>query len=122
MFGKTNGDRKRRSPGSRMSYMAGSILLLVLAIGGSVFALMRLWSPGLPSPVRTMPPPKPAVSPVIKATEAPSSFSFTAAGDYGQTPYTTANLDYIAGGKVNFHLALGDFDYEIGRASCRERV
>ena len=112
MFGKTNGDRKRRSPGSRMGYMAGSILLLVLAIGGSVFALMRLWSPGLPSPVRTMPPPKPAVSPVIKATQAPSSFSFTAAGDYGQTPYTTANLDYIAGAKVNFHLALGDFDYD----------
>jgi hypothetical protein len=40
------------------------------------------------------------------------SFRFTAAGDYGQTSFTTANLDYIAKSKVNFHLGLGDFDYD----------
>ena len=31
-----------------------------------------------------------------------ASFSFTAAGDYGQTSYTTANLNYIARSRVNF--------------------
>ena len=40
-----------------------------------------------------------------------ASFSFTAAGDYGQTNYTTANLKYIAHSGVSFNLALGDFSY-----------
>jgi hypothetical protein len=39
------------------------------------------------------------------------SFSFTAVGDYAETNYTTANLNYIAHSGANFNLALGDFDY-----------
>ncbi len=42
---------------------------------------------------------------------AGTSFKFTAAGDYGQTNYTTANLTYIAHSGASFHLALGDFSY-----------
>ena len=42
---------------------------------------------------------------------AGAGFSFTAAGDYGQTNYTTANLTYIAKSGVKFDLALGDFSY-----------
>jgi len=45
-------------------------------------------------------------------SQAGTSFSFTAAGDYGQTSYTTANLKYIAQSGVNFNLALGDFSYD----------
>ena len=44
--------------------------------------------------------------------QAGASFKFTAAGDYGQTNYTTANLTYIAHSGVSFHLALGDFSYD----------
>ncbi|GAC1566267.1 MAG: hypothetical protein NVS3B14_07320 [Ktedonobacteraceae bacterium] len=43
--------------------------------------------------------------------QAAGSFSFTAAGDYGQTSYTTANLKYIAKSGASFNLALGDFSY-----------
>jgi hypothetical protein len=38
-------------------------------------------------------------------------FSFTAVGDYAETNYTTANLNYIAHSGASFNLALGDFDY-----------
>ncbi len=60
----------------------------------------------------------------VRATPSPTatatpkvipSFGFTVAGDYGQTNYTTANLNYIAqqytAKKINFHLAVGDFSY-----------
>src|SRR5947209_7177847 len=47
-----------------------------------------------------------------KTSHAGASFSFTAAGDYGQTNYTTANLTYIAKSGVSFNLALGDFSYD----------
>lgn len=47
-----------------------------------------------------------------KPTRADSSFSFTAAGDYGQTSYTTANLNYIGGSGARFNLALGDLNYD----------
>src|SRR5947209_910330 len=40
-----------------------------------------------------------------------SKFIFTAAGDYDQTPATTANLNAIAQSGASFHLALGDFSY-----------
>src|SRR5690349_20627618 len=42
---------------------------------------------------------------------AGAGFTFTAAGDYGQTAYTTANLRYIARSGASFHLALGDYSY-----------
>jgi hypothetical protein len=43
-----------------------------------------------------------------------TSFLFTAAGDYGETSYTTANLNYIAHSGASFHLGLGDFNYDAG--------
>ena len=45
-------------------------------------------------------------------SQAGGSFSFTAAGDYGQTNYTTESLKYIAHSGVSFNLALGDFSYD----------
>jgi len=47
-----------------------------------------------------------------KSARAETSFSFTAAGDYGQTNYTTDNLNYISGTNPAFNLALGDFNYD----------
>ncbi|HLX58970.1 MAG TPA: hypothetical protein VKR83_18265 [Ktedonobacteraceae bacterium] len=41
-----------------------------------------------------------------------SGFSFTAAGDYGQTNDTTDNLNYIAHSGASFNLGLGDFNYD----------
>jgi len=55
---------------------------------------------------------KPTSAPSRKQVIPGRGFSFTAAGDYGQTNYTTANLNYIAHAGVNFHLGLGDFDYD----------
>lgn len=46
------------------------------------------------------------------AARTATSFRFTAAGDYAQTSYTTANLDYIARSGARFHLALGDLNYD----------
>src|SRR5438067_1129627 len=43
-----------------------------------------------------------------EGAEVGVSFSFTAAGDYGQTSHTDTNLNYIAKAGVNFNLAIGD--------------
>ncbi len=57
-----------------------------------------------------------ATATATAAANSNYSFGFTVAGDYGQTSYTTANLNYIAqqytSGKIQFHLALGDFSYD----------
>src|SRR6266571_3095999 len=53
-----------------------------------------------------------------KGAQADSSFSFTAAGDYGQTNSTTANLNYIAGSGASFNLALGDLNYDPATVSA----
>jgi len=47
-----------------------------------------------------------------------SRFSFTAAGDYGQTSATTANLKYIAHSGARFNLGLGDFNYDPSHVSA----
>jgi calcineurin-like phosphoesterase family protein len=47
-----------------------------------------------------------------EGAEVGVSFSFTAAGDYGQTSHTDANLNYIAKSGVNFNLAIGDLNYD----------
>src|SRR3989442_10718272 len=47
-----------------------------------------------------------------KITRAADSFTFTAAGDYAKTGYTTANLQDIAGSGASFNLGLGDFNYD----------
>ena len=46
-----------------------------------------------------------------RTTERPSSFVFTAAGDYGSSKDTTAALDLIARSGASFNLALGDLSY-----------
>src|SRR5579884_1008175 len=59
--------------------------------------------------------PNASVTPTASSpTPTITSFSFTAAGDYAQTGYTTANLNYIAHAGVSFHLGLGDFNYTPG--------
>ncbi len=51
-----------------------------------------------------------------KPTLADASFSFSAAGDYGETKNTTTNLKYMGNlansGAVSFNLALGDLNYD----------
>ncbi len=51
-----------------------------------------------------------------RPTWAAASFSFSAAGDYGETQHTTANLRYMGNlaksGAVSFNLALGDLNYD----------
>jgi hypothetical protein len=47
----------------------------------------------------------------ITTQAAGGSFTFTAAGDYGQTAHTTATLTYIGKSGASFDLALGDLNY-----------
>ena len=47
-----------------------------------------------------------------QAARAATSFSFTAAGDYGKTKNTTATLKAIAASGTLFNLALGDLNYD----------
>src|SRR5947209_4168310 len=51
------------------------------------------------------------VKPSVRAA-APTSFSFTSVGDYGESSYTTANLKYIGKSGASFNLALGDLNYD----------
>lgn len=51
---------------------------------------------------------------------AASSFTFTAAGDYGQTKNTTAVLQSIGGAGGSFHLALGDLNYDYPNVSAQQ--
>src|SRR5512147_1581375 len=46
-----------------------------------------------------------------KAKAAPTSFVFTAGGDYSANSSTTASLNLIPTTGASFHLALGDFSY-----------
>ncbi len=47
----------------------------------------------------------------ITTQAAGGSFTFTAAGDYGQTAHTTATLTYIGKSGASFDLAIGDLNY-----------
>ncbi len=114
---------KRREKGrsrSRSFFIPGSVLLVGLVIASTLFILMRI-NGGNASPtttpsltgthiVKTTQPLKATAT--TQVTQVSSDFSFTAAGDYGQTSYTTANLNYIAHSGAKFHLGLGDFDYD----------
>jgi Calcineurin-like phosphoesterase len=86
-----NNHRKRSLTRRRTIISFGSIFILALVIA-TTFSASAQSRPLTP--------------------QAGGSFSFTAAGDYGQTNYTTANLKYIAQSGVNFNLALGDFSYD----------
>lgn len=112
-----NNNRKRNLLHSRMIVL-GVALLVVLGVGSTLFTL-AYFGKGTGTSGQTVPglsKGKPTATSAAKkptATATPeTSFTFTAAGDYGQTSYTTKNLKYIAQAKVNFHLALGDFSYD----------
>jgi hypothetical protein len=85
--------RKLTRPGHLLSL--GMVCLVVLMLGSAGLRLIHF---------------KRAKT-VQAAGGQSSSFTFTAAGDYDQTPATTANLHYIAHSGASFHLGLGDFDY-----------
>src|SRR5579884_1688638 len=87
-------DRSKRSPSHTHRFLLlGTFLLVVLMMASAGLVLKR--------------------GNQITVTRAAvnSKFIFTAAGDYDQTPATTANLNAIAQSGANFHLALGDFSY-----------
>jgi len=93
------------------------MLLMGLVAASTVFVFTH-FNAGMPTPstqasiVKTTRVLKPTATIRNHLRMSNPGFSFTAAGDYGQTSYTTANLNYIAQSKVNFHLGLGDFDYD----------
>jgi Calcineurin-like phosphoesterase len=49
-----------------------------------------------------------------------TSFSFTSVGDYGESSYTTANLNYIGKSGAKFNLALGDLNYDSAHVSAAQ--
>ena len=85
---------------SRRMIVLGITLLVVLGVGSTLFTLVYLGK-GTETLRRTIPGKgmSIATSTTVKkptSTAQPdSSFSFTAAGDYGQTTYTTENLQKI---------------------------
>ncbi len=126
-------------PRARALFLGGSIALVVLVVASTVFAFSRM-NPGSPptasktfvnepsivKPTQSNQPIQLNLIPKATATtqsktvtnsnsnsNSNSSFRFTAAGDYGQTSATTANLQYMARSGVNFNLGLGDFDYSL---------
>lgn len=59
-----------------------------------------------------MPPPLPRDRFQVGSLEAPSAFTFSAAGDHGNTSNTVASLERLAASGSDFYLALGDLSYE----------
>jgi hypothetical protein len=109
MSTELNNNHKRGLSRSR-----GILLLVVLVVAGTLLTLV-LSNKGsqiknLTSKVSQAQ--KPASATPSMRPKAATSFSFTAAGDYAQTNYTTDNLHYIAESKVAFNLGLGDFNYD----------
>ncbi len=51
---------------------------------------------------------------------APTSFSFTSVADYGESSYTTANLNYIGKSGASFNLALGDLNYDSAHVTAAQ--
>lgn len=94
-----------------------STLFLIVVVTASVLAAFALnHNSKEPQPQSHIKPTRTTPSPTATPTpKIDPSFGFTVAGDYGQTNYTTANLNYIAqqynAKKINFHLAVGDFSY-----------
>ncbi len=102
---------------SRRMIVLGIALLVVLGVGSTLFTVAYFGkattgqtqsghSGEAPVATHTTVAKKPTPT-----AQPDPGFTFTAAGDYGQTNYTTANLKYIAHSGVKFDLALGDFSY-----------
>lgn len=109
----------RKSNRFRYLFFVGSSLLVALVVGSSLFAI-AYFTRGTQTPhsstiTTTISKGTKAQQPTSVSTnqiQNGSGFTFTAAGDYGQTNYTTANLNYITHSGASFHLGLGDFDYD----------
>ena len=117
MPARENNNRKLHLPGSRTIFTLGSVFVVGLVVASTLLIFMHFSTgmhaaPAKPGIGKATQTPKPTATPQSTVTKSEPSFSFTAAGDYGQTSYTTANLDRIAKSGVKFHLALGDFDYD----------
>ena len=99
---------------SRRLIVLGITLLVILGVGSTLFTIAYL---GKGTPGQTVPTSNKVIPTATSAAKKPTptpqpvSFTFTAAGDYGQTNYTTQVLKYIAHSGVKFDLALGDFSY-----------
>src|SRR5690348_4770578 len=79
---------KRSLPHSQALISLGTILILALLVGATL------------------------LSGKGTATQAAAgSFTFTAAGDYGQTDHNTSQLTYLGQSGASFGLALGDLNY-----------
>ena len=87
----SNNKPNSRAHGTQHITSLVTFLLLAVIVASSFFALAH---PG-----------------TVTKADAAASFGFTALGDYDQTTQTAANLKYIAGSRVNFNLAVGDFSY-----------
>ncbi len=105
---------------SRRMIVLGIVLLVVLGVGSTLFTL-AYFGKGTGTPGQTVPglskgKPTASSTAATPTAQPDPSFSFTAAGDYGQTTYTTENLEKIKqlydSGQISFHLALGDFSYD----------
>lgn len=107
-------NRKRTLLRSRSFLLLVTVLLAVLVVGSTLLTLVLSKREGqarnLTSSVnKGTATQKPTNTPTPKVIP---SFVFTAAGDYAQTTYTTANLNNIAKSKAAFNLGLGDFNYD----------
>src|SRR5947209_7131490 len=107
---------------SRRMIVLGIALFVVLGAGSTLFTLAYFGkgTTGQTQPNHSKGTPVGTSTTVAKKTtpiaQPVPSFSFTAAGDYGQTTYTTENLEKIkqlyTNHQISFHLALGDFSYD----------
>src|SRR2546425_10693624 len=116
MFARDTNNGKLHLPGSRTLFTLGSVFVVVLVAASTLLTFIHFSTgmhaaPTKPGIAKATQAPQPTATPQSTVIKSEPSFSFTAAGDYGQTSYTTANLDRIAKSGVKFHLPLGDFDY-----------
>src|SRR5438067_2230496 len=82
-------ETERRSRQKRVFRTVAIVLLTLIVLAGTVLVFARANRPAQTS----------------------SGFTFTALGDYAETNYSTANLNYIARSGARFNLALGDLNY-----------
>lgn len=111
-------NKKKSRPRLRNVFVAGVAFLTVLVVVSLFFTFARVnkgaqtRTPTSLSVSKGTPTQKPTIAPIGNEVTEIIGFSFSAAGDYGQTSHTDANLSYIAKASVNFNLAIGDLNYD----------
>src|SRR2546430_12969815 len=98
-----NNNRKSQLPSSRTLFTLGSVFVIGLVIASALLTFIRFSTGMHAAPTQLKPgvrkatqAPKPTATSQSNVIKSEPGFSFTATGDYGQTNYTTANLDRIA--------------------------